>query len=470
MAGGQDGRPHPAVVAPSSRRPPPRGAAASRGELRGKLLARRRHGPGVPYPVAGDIGRGKTFTYSFLRSVPPGAYKLKLVFALPGRQGGRRGSGGSVGARGRHGSSAPRWRPAEASTLPEAEAIVIADEAGSRARPRPGEPEAEDPAAVARGAGRPAAPRGGGRAADHEGRVLPGRQADPGAHAAALLRRDRPRRTFPRKQTRARRRLRRRPGRSSTRTRGRSTRAARGSPCAILPQPDPGGGQGARQGRGPVDRGRRRQEGRALPRREEDRLLDARRPTRRRSRSTEYTRGSIPARDGDRRGRQGSQRHPDAQGAVHDGRERARGRRAAPRLGARQGHALRQGPGRRRLHDPGGRPAAEDDGLRGRREPAADDRPRHRRLGLDGEGDAVRARGVGGALPGPDPRRRTRASCIEFREQPQVPPGADRGLRLPCSARRARPAGAGRDGALRLGHPRPLPVPHAAGDARRSSS
>src|SRR4029078_9225480 len=70
----------------------------------------------------------------------------------------------------------------------------------------------------------------------------------------------------------------------------------------------------------------------------------------------------------------------------------------------RQERALREGPGARGLFDPGGRPPPEDDGLRGRREPAADHRSRRGRFRLDGEGTLVRARRVRGPVPGPDPR------------------------------------------------------------------
>ena len=58
----------------------------------------------------------------------------------------------------------------------------------------------------------------------------------------------------------------------------------------------------------------------------------------------QYTRGTYIRRDGHLRGRQGSERHQDAARDLHVGRERARGRRPAPRLGAGQGLAFRQGP------------------------------------------------------------------------------------------------------------------------------
>jgi VWFA-related protein len=80
------------------------------------------------YPVSGDIMDGKTFTYSFLRSVPPGNYRVKLVIADPN---GREVGEGAVDLMVPEVGLAfrPDMAPAEAGTLPEAEAIVIADEA-----------------------------------------------------------------------------------------------------------------------------------------------------------------------------------------------------------------------------------------------------------------------------------------------------------------------------------------------------
>jgi VWFA-related protein len=83
------------------------------------------------YPVAGDVGEGRTFTYSFLRPVLPGNYRLKLVVTEPG---GREIGEGTVdlsvpevGLTFR-----PDMAPAESGTLPDAEAIVIADEGEPR--------------------------------------------------------------------------------------------------------------------------------------------------------------------------------------------------------------------------------------------------------------------------------------------------------------------------------------------------
>ncbi len=123
--------------------------------------------------------------------------------------------------------------------------------------------------------------------------------------------------------------------------------------------------------------------------------------------------------------------------------------------------ALRQGPDRNGLLGPGGRPAAEGHGLRGRREAAADDRTRRRRLGVDGEGHALRARRLHRALPGPDARKGQGLRHRVPRAAPHAPVAHQR--LAGAAARRRRDLRARRDGALRLGRARPLPVPRAAG-------
>jgi VWFA-related protein len=106
-----------------------RGVRFVSGELRGSFSKGEEMVEAFRYPVSGDIDSGKTFTYSFLRPVAPGAYKVKLVFALPG---GKEFGEGTVDiAVPELGTPfRPEMAPAEASTLPEAEAIVIADSAG----------------------------------------------------------------------------------------------------------------------------------------------------------------------------------------------------------------------------------------------------------------------------------------------------------------------------------------------------
>jgi hypothetical protein len=54
------------------------------GEVRGSFSRGADMVEAFRYPVSGDIDAGKVFTWSFLRAVPPGPYKVKLVFALPG--------------------------------------------------------------------------------------------------------------------------------------------------------------------------------------------------------------------------------------------------------------------------------------------------------------------------------------------------------------------------------------------------
>ena len=111
-----------------------RGVRFVSGELSGTFTRGEEMVQAFKYPVSGDLDAGKVFTYSFLRAVPPGHYSVKLVFALPG---GRQVGEGAVEL------SIPElgtnfrveMAPAEASTLPDAEAIVIADEAGSGSEP-----------------------------------------------------------------------------------------------------------------------------------------------------------------------------------------------------------------------------------------------------------------------------------------------------------------------------------------------
>ena len=116
-----------------------RGVRFVSGELRGTFSKGDRTVETFRYPVSGDIDGGKVFTFSFLRPVPPDAYTVKLIFALPGGKDIGEGtvdiSVPELGTPFR-----PEMAPAEASTLPEAEAIVIADSAGEPAS-RPEEPK-----------------------------------------------------------------------------------------------------------------------------------------------------------------------------------------------------------------------------------------------------------------------------------------------------------------------------------------
>ena len=60
------------------------GLRAFAGELRGTFSRGEEMVQAFRYPVAGDVLDGKTFTYSFLRSLLPGNYRLKLVVDDPG--------------------------------------------------------------------------------------------------------------------------------------------------------------------------------------------------------------------------------------------------------------------------------------------------------------------------------------------------------------------------------------------------
>src|SRR6266487_5324953 len=61
-----------------------RGVRFASGEVRGSFSRGADMVEAFRYPVSADIDAGKVFAYSFLRAVTPGAYKVKLVFALPG--------------------------------------------------------------------------------------------------------------------------------------------------------------------------------------------------------------------------------------------------------------------------------------------------------------------------------------------------------------------------------------------------
>ena len=115
-----------------------RGVRSFAGELRGSFTRGKEMVQAFRYPVAGDVMDGKMFTYSFLRAVPPGSYRLKLVVTDPsGREVGEGAVDLSVPEVGI--AFRPELAPGEADTLPEAEAIVIADEGGPRADAETGE-------------------------------------------------------------------------------------------------------------------------------------------------------------------------------------------------------------------------------------------------------------------------------------------------------------------------------------------
>ena len=117
-----------------------RGVRSFQGELRGTFTRGKEMVQAFRYPVAGDVLDGKTFTYSFLRAVAPGSYRLNLVVTDPG---GREVGEGAVDLSVPEVGIAfrPELAPGEADTLPEAEAIVIADEGGAPARDGSSEPK-----------------------------------------------------------------------------------------------------------------------------------------------------------------------------------------------------------------------------------------------------------------------------------------------------------------------------------------
>jgi hypothetical protein len=103
-----------------------RGLTSFSGELQGSFLKGDDIVQSFKYPVSGELGDRATFQYAFLRSIEPGAYKLKLILAAPGgRQVGEATTEISVPEVGTQ--FTPDLAPGEASTMPAAEAIVIAD-------------------------------------------------------------------------------------------------------------------------------------------------------------------------------------------------------------------------------------------------------------------------------------------------------------------------------------------------------
>jgi VWFA-related protein len=107
-----------------------RGLRSFSGELQGSFSKGEDIVQAFKYPVSGELGERTTFQYAFLRAIEPGAYKLKLILAAPGgRQVGEATTELSVPEVGN--PFTPDLAPGEASTMPAAEAVVIADEAGS---------------------------------------------------------------------------------------------------------------------------------------------------------------------------------------------------------------------------------------------------------------------------------------------------------------------------------------------------
>ena len=111
-----------------------RGLKTFSGELQGNFLKGEQMVQAFKYPVSGELGEKTTFQYGFLRAIEPGSYKLKLVLAAPGgRQVGEATVDLSVPEVGSAFSA--DMAPGESSTLPDAEAIILADAAEAEASP-----------------------------------------------------------------------------------------------------------------------------------------------------------------------------------------------------------------------------------------------------------------------------------------------------------------------------------------------
>jgi VWFA-related protein len=107
-----------------------RGLKSFSGELQGSFAKGENIVQAFKYPVSGALDERTTFTYAFLRAVEPGDYILELVLAAPGgKQVGEAKTEISVPEVGNPFTA--DLAPGESSTLPAAEAIVIADEAGT---------------------------------------------------------------------------------------------------------------------------------------------------------------------------------------------------------------------------------------------------------------------------------------------------------------------------------------------------
>jgi Ca-activated chloride channel family protein len=106
-----------------------RGLTSFSGELKGTFVRKDQVVDSFHYPVSGEVSERTTFQYAFLRALEPGSYTLQLALAAPG---GRALGDASVELSVPEVGNpfAPDMAPGEASTLPSAEAIVIADEAG----------------------------------------------------------------------------------------------------------------------------------------------------------------------------------------------------------------------------------------------------------------------------------------------------------------------------------------------------
>ncbi len=109
-----------------------RGIKGFSGRLQGGFRQAETEVDSFQYPITADISAAEPFRFSFLRAIPPGTYRLRLLLTDPdGREMGE--SSVDVLVPGLGTDFRPEMAPGEAGTLPSAEAIVIADEVEERA-------------------------------------------------------------------------------------------------------------------------------------------------------------------------------------------------------------------------------------------------------------------------------------------------------------------------------------------------
>jgi VWFA-related protein len=102
-----------------------KGISRFQGELRGAILQNGELSDVFKYPVAGDLSQDKVFTYSFLRAVAPGTWRFEMALGpVGGPDFGKAAVDLLVPELGT--AFRPEMAPAEAGTLPSAEAVVLA--------------------------------------------------------------------------------------------------------------------------------------------------------------------------------------------------------------------------------------------------------------------------------------------------------------------------------------------------------
>ncbi|MGH9399725.1 MAG: VWA domain-containing protein [Thermoanaerobaculia bacterium] len=105
-----------------------RGVKTFQGELRGSLLQKGEIVEAFKYPVAGELVPEKVFTYSFLRGLAPGSWRMDLALGpTDGPDFGKASVDLVVPELGTVFS--PEMTPGEAGTLPSAEAVVLTESA-----------------------------------------------------------------------------------------------------------------------------------------------------------------------------------------------------------------------------------------------------------------------------------------------------------------------------------------------------